>query len=92
MYNTRYQIRKAIEEIKQNRNDKIYNTRYQIKKAFEQLKQNEHDKIDQIITHKYNTRYKMKQQEYSVNIDFDEASKAWRSNKNNIGNGCFEYK
>lgn len=70
----------------------MYNTRYQIKKAFEQLKQNEHDKIDKVITHKYNTRYKYRTNEYPVNIDFDEASTAWRSNKNNMGNGCFEYK
>jgi len=26
-----------------------------------------------------------------VNIDFDEASKAWRENKTYIGNGCFQY-
>lgn len=92
MYNTRYQIKKAIEDVKQNHDDTIYNTRYQVRKAFEQLKQNEHNKIDEIITHNYNTRYKTKQQQYSINIDFDESSKAWRLNKNKIGNGCFQYK
>lgn len=29
--------------------------------------------------------------EYSVNIDFDEASNIWRSNKKHIGNGSFKY-
>ena len=28
---------------------------------------------------------------YDVNIDFDEASEAWRSNKKSIGNGMFKY-
>lgn len=26
-----------------------------------------------------------------ININFDEASKAWRSNKRSVGNGQFEY-
>lgn len=29
---------------------------------------------------------------YSVDIDFDGASRAWRKNKVSIGNGCYEYK
>ena len=29
---------------------------------------------------------------YEVNIDFDEASKAWRKNKIENGNGTFIYK
>jgi hypothetical protein len=29
---------------------------------------------------------------YKVEIDFDEASKAWRVNKTPIGNGEFKYK
>jgi hypothetical protein len=28
---------------------------------------------------------------YEVNIDFDEASSAWRSNKKLVGNGTFKY-
>lgn len=28
---------------------------------------------------------------YEVNIDFDEASAAWRSNKRSIGNGSYRY-
>ena len=28
---------------------------------------------------------------YEVNIDFDEASEAWKSNKKYIGNGCYKY-
>jgi len=26
-----------------------------------------------------------------VNINFDESSKAWKSNKKSIGNGCYKY-
>ena len=29
--------------------------------------------------------------EYPVDIDFDEASNAWRANKRSTGNGTFEY-
>ena len=28
---------------------------------------------------------------YEVNIDFDEASKAWMANKKSIGNGHYKY-
>jgi hypothetical protein len=28
---------------------------------------------------------------YEVNIDFDEASKAWKANKKSIGNGQYKY-
>ena len=28
---------------------------------------------------------------YEVNIDFDEASKAWKQNKKSIGNGSYKY-
>ena len=28
---------------------------------------------------------------YEVNIDFDEASEAWKSNKKSIGNGSYKY-
>lgn len=30
-------------------------------------------------------------QVYEVNIDFDEASEAWRANKKSIGNGIYKY-
>lgn len=26
-----------------------------------------------------------------VDIDFDDASRAWKSNKKSIGNGCYKY-
>lgn len=29
---------------------------------------------------------------YAVDIDFDEASNAWRANKKTIGNGSFVYR
>jgi hypothetical protein len=29
---------------------------------------------------------------YEVNIDFDEASEAWKSNKKYMGNGTYKYK
>jgi len=41
-----------------------------------------------------NTRSQTKQNNnslYEVNIDFDEASEAWRSNKKHTGNGMFKY-
>ena len=41
-----------------------------------------------------NTRSKTKQLRkmvYTVDIDFDEASSAWRANKKPIKNGCFKY-
>jgi hypothetical protein len=28
---------------------------------------------------------------YEVNIDFDEASRAWKANKKSIGNGSYKY-
>jgi len=28
---------------------------------------------------------------YEVNIDFDEASEAWKANKKSIGNGMYKY-
>ena len=32
-----------------------------------------------------------KKVEFSVDIDFDESSRAWRANKRHIGDGHFEY-
>ena len=29
--------------------------------------------------------------EYEVNIDFDEASREWKSNKKSTKNGCYKY-
>lgn len=37
------------------------------------------------------SRYLEKQGEYEVNIDFDEASEAWKQNKKSIGSGCYKY-
>jgi len=34
----------------------------------------------------------LKEPLYSVNIDFDNASKVWRKNKISLGNGMFKYK
>jgi hypothetical protein len=28
---------------------------------------------------------------FEVNIDFDEASTAWKANKQSTGNGCYKY-
>ena len=30
-------------------------------------------------------------QQFEVNIDFDDATKKWRSNKKSIGNGSYKY-
>ena len=46
----------------------------------------EHNKMNII------TRSMDKKPVYEVNIDFDDAAKAWRENKRVLKNGCFEYK
>ena len=28
---------------------------------------------------------------YKVEIDFDDASQAWKANKKSVGNGCYKY-
>jgi hypothetical protein len=38
------------------------------------------------------TRSQTASQELTVDIDFDEASKAWRENKIKLKNGCYKYK
>jgi len=38
-----------------------------------------------------NTRSKSTKKTYEVNINFDEASEAWKSNKKYIGNGTYQY-
>ena len=42
-------------------------------------------------TKKENNIVKELPQLYEVNIDFDEASEAWRANKKSIGNGSYKY-
>ena len=37
------------------------------------------------------TRSQTKKVQFAVNIDFDQASRAWRENKVVLKNGCFEY-
>jgi len=37
------------------------------------------------------TRYE-KKEVYTVDIDFDAASVAWKQNKRSTGNGCYVYK
>jgi len=38
-----------------------------------------------------NTIKEEPRQLFEVNIDFDEASEAWRANKKSIGNGSYKY-
>ena len=38
-----------------------------------------------------NTRSKSLKKIYEVNINFDEASEVWKSNKKYIGNGTYKY-
>jgi hypothetical protein len=33
-----------------------------------------------------------KKVQFDINIDFDDASNAWKLNKKSIGNGCYKYK
>jgi hypothetical protein len=35
--------------------------------------------------------HELKKPFYEVNIDFDKASTAWRSNKKAVSNGCYKY-
>ena len=37
------------------------------------------------------TRSQTRKSLYEVNIDFDEASQAWKANKKSIGNGSYKY-
>lgn len=37
------------------------------------------------------TKYENTIPKYEVNIDFDEASNAWKANKKSIGNGQYKY-
>jgi hypothetical protein len=41
--------------------------------------------------HNMVTRSQRTNDTYEVDINFDEASTAWRSNKKSVGNGQFEY-
>jgi hypothetical protein len=38
-----------------------------------------------------NTRSQTNMQIFEVNINFDDASNAWKSNKKSIGNGSYKY-
>jgi hypothetical protein len=37
------------------------------------------------------TKYENAIAKYEINIDFDEASAAWKANKKSIGNGSYKY-
>lgn len=37
------------------------------------------------------TKREKMMEKYKVNIDFDEASEAWKANKKSTGNGCYKY-
>jgi len=37
------------------------------------------------------TKYENERAKYEINIDFDEASAAWKANKKSIGNGSYKY-
>ena len=39
----------------------------------------------------YELRSSTATKENQVHFDFDESSRAWRSNKRSIGNGCYTY-
>jgi hypothetical protein len=39
----------------------------------------------------YLEAFKEQKCEYEVNIDFDEASAAWKANKKSTGGGCYKY-
>lgn len=41
------------------------------------------------LKEQYNVQHNLL--EYEVNIDFDEASTAWKANKKSTGGGCYNY-
>jgi len=44
-----------------------------------------------IYPSRYSERLRRRNQMYDVDIDFDEASRAWLKNKTPVGNGCYIY-
>jgi len=47
--------------------------------------------IEDFTKTNYNDNLCNNTNEYEVNINFDEASKAWMENKKSIGGGCYKY-
>lgn len=93
--NTRYQTRQQIKKpsvVKTPSSVHDYNTRFQSRLHNRMQKCNcdcESISTPKSPTHRYNTRYS--KGIYPVNIDFDEASKAWNKNKRRVGQ-MYEYK
>jgi hypothetical protein len=52
---------------------------------------NTRSKTNKMNLENENENEKMKIPLYEVNINFDEASEAWRANKKYIGNGHYKY-
>jgi len=46
---------------------------------------------DVIYPSRYSERLRRRNNMYDVDIDFDEASRAWLKNKTPVGNGCYIY-
>ena len=67
---------------------KTMKTRSQTKKE----KQQESQKKETIIQEPEPDNKEHQHVPYAVDIDFDEAKKAWRANKIALKNGCFRYK
>jgi hypothetical protein len=51
----------------------------------------EHVKVKESVKEPVNKHVKEPLQLYEVDIDFDDASEAWRANKKSIGNGQYKY-
>jgi len=62
-------------------------------KAKQTYKSTNINKLTRMVTRSQSKNYKRPNYvEFDIDIDFDEASKAWNKNKIRTGNGCYKYK
>jgi hypothetical protein len=62
-------------------------------KAKQTYKSTNINKLTRMVTRSQSKNYKRPNYvEFDIDIDFDEASKAWNKNKIKTGNGCYIYK
>lgn len=69
-------------------------TRSQTQKQEQHLYQEQHLQQEKHLQKEQHLQQEQQQRQfqlYEVNIDFDEASRVWRSNKKPVSNGCYKY-
>ena len=68
------------------------NTRSQIRNKESNKESNkDSNKVSNKDSNKVSNKVSNEMVQYEVNIDFDEAISAWRSNKKSMGNGQYKY-